>query len=46
MSDQLTSSERATYQALRARGVSHEDALEDALDGVDVETVRKEYSHE
>jgi hypothetical protein len=37
----LTQSERATYQALVARGVSHEDALEDALDGVSVEEARK-----
>lgn len=37
----MTSSERATYQALVARGVSPEDAYEDALDGVDVDTVRE-----
>ena len=37
----LTQSERATYQSLKARGFSHEEALEDALDGVDVETVRE-----
>ena len=36
----LTQSERATYQALVARGISREDAREDALDGVSVETVR------
>jgi len=36
----LTQSERAAYQAMVARGVSHADAIEDALDGVDVQTVR------
>lgn len=39
----LTSNERATYQALVARGVDPFDAIEDALDGVEVETVRKEF---
>ena len=38
---QLTQSERATFQSLVARGVSPMDAREDALDGVDVETVRE-----
>jgi hypothetical protein len=41
----LTSDERRTYQALRARGFSHEDAvgdaLGDALDGVEVHEVRR-----
>jgi hypothetical protein len=36
----LTTEEHSTYQALRARGVSHEDAMSDALDGVSVETAR------
>ncbi len=36
----LTHGERRTYQALRSRGFSHEDALSDALDGVDVHDVR------
>jgi hypothetical protein len=36
----LTQSERATYQSLRARGYAHEDAYEDALDGVQVDDVR------
>jgi hypothetical protein len=40
-SDNLTQSERATYQALRARGWSHEDALNDALDGVLVEDIKR-----
>lgn len=39
----LTSSERSTYQSLRARGSSHEDALGDALDGVHVDDVRRAY---
>lgn len=38
---QLTQSERATYQALRARGYSHNDSLNDALDGVHVEDAKK-----
>jgi hypothetical protein len=37
----LTRSERATYQSLVDRGFSHEDALEDALDGVDVDYLRR-----
>lgn len=37
----LTSSERAAYQAMLARGYDEEDAYEAALDGVDVETVRE-----
>jgi hypothetical protein len=37
----LTSDERRTYQALRARGFSHEDAVGDALDGVEVHEVRR-----
>lgn len=37
---QLTQDERATYQALRARGCTHGDALADALDGVHVDDVR------
>lgn len=42
MSDkQLTTAERAVYNALRARGVSHEDALADALDGVGLEAARE-----
>lgn len=40
MSD-LTQSERATYQALIARGYSEDDAREAALDGVNIEDVRK-----
>lgn len=38
----LTSDERRTYQSLRARGFSHEDAKGDALDGVDVDDIRRE----
>lgn len=37
----LTQSELATYQSMRDRGYNHETALSDALDGVDVETVRE-----
>lgn len=37
----LTRSERATYQAILARGYSHNDALNDALDGVHVEDAKK-----
>lgn len=37
----MTQSERRTYQSLRARGFSHEAALSDALDGVDVHDVRR-----
>jgi hypothetical protein len=37
----LTSDEYRTYQSLRARGFSHDDALSDALDGVDVDDVRQ-----
>lgn len=40
--ESMTSSELRAYQALTARGMTPEDALEDALDGVDVETVRLE----
>lgn len=39
----LTISERRTYQSLVARGVDPEDAYEDALDGVDIHDVRYEY---
>lgn len=38
----LTESEFATYQSLRARGFSHNVALNDALDGVDVWDLRDE----
>lgn len=37
----LTQNERATYQSLVDRGVDHYEAMEAALDGVDVETVRE-----
>lgn len=36
----LTESEWATYQSLRDRGFSHNDSLNDALDGVDVRDLR------
>lgn len=39
--DGMTHAERATYQALVARGVPPEAAREDALDGVTVEDARK-----
>lgn len=32
----LTQSERRTHQSLRDRGFNHENALSDALDGLDV----------
>lgn len=41
MRQDMTQSERRTYQSLRARGLSHEEALSDALDGVDIEEARK-----
>lgn len=37
----LTQSERAAYQAMLAHEYDEEDAYESALDGVDVETVRR-----
>lgn len=37
----LTEEERRTYQSLRSLGVSHDDALSDALDGVHVDDVRR-----
>lgn len=39
----LTQNERATYQSLVDRGVGHYEAMEAALDGVDVETVREDF---
>lgn len=39
----MTSGERRTYQSLVARGVDPDDAIEGALDGVDVHDVRDEF---
>lgn len=41
----LTESEWATYQSLRDRGFSHNIALNDALDGVDVRDLRDSKIH-
>lgn len=38
----LTQDERATYQSLIAHGYDHYDAMEAALDGVDVRDLRAE----
>ena len=38
--DVLTQGERRTYQSLLARGFSREDAMNAALDGVDIHDVR------
>lgn len=43
---QLTSEERRTYQSLRDRGYSHNTALNDALDGVQVDDVRQAHKEE
>lgn len=43
VSERLTSAEMRTYQSLVARGVAPEDALQDALDGVDIRDVRDEF---
>lgn len=39
--DSFTESERATYQCLRSRGFSEEEASQAALDGVSVEAARR-----
>lgn len=38
----LTQSERATYHSLRDRGFNHHTALNDALDGVYVQDLRRD----